>query len=199
MAYPLMLGDEKTGITIIQLDDKLDHGPILDQEEMRISLEDKRPDLEKKLTDLAYTTFKEKVQLAVSGNLLPAVAQENEEATYTRMMKNVDGFIPVETLKKYLENKEISDEEQPLILREYLQKFPHNSRKTASSLLLYNLYRGLFPWPGIWTQIHVKGEGKRLKITKIRYENDHVVIEKVQLEGKKEVDFATFLKAYKLQ
>jgi len=41
-------------------------------------------------------------------------------------------------------------------------------------------------------------EAKRLKITDMELVNGKLIIKKVQLEGKKEVDFETFKKAYKI-
>ena len=68
---------------------------------------------------------------------------------------------------------------------------------------IYNLFRGLYPWPGIWTiikpiQLRQLDEAKRLKITDLELVNGKLIIKKVQLEGKKEVDFETFKKAYKV-
>ena len=82
------------------------------------------------------------------------------------------------------------------MLQDYYEKYPEVEPYQSSSLLLYNLFRGLYPWPGIWTTILINGEEKRLKITNMQYENNRIIPAKVQLEGKNEVDFATFERAY---
>src|SRR3989339_1296896 len=61
IATPLINGDKTTGVTIIKMDDSIDHGPIIAQESLTIDKDDKRPDLEKKLTDLAFKVFKKTV------------------------------------------------------------------------------------------------------------------------------------------
>jgi methionyl-tRNA formyltransferase len=67
--------------------------------------------------------------------------------------------------------------------------------KQFNNETIYNLFRGLTPWPGIWT---ILPNGKRLKITKMTMKQfNNLTIDSVQLEGKKEVDFGTFNKAYK--
>jgi methionyl-tRNA formyltransferase len=48
MVYPLILGDKKTGVTLMQMVEKMDAGPIIDQVEYDIQPQDRRPDLEKK-------------------------------------------------------------------------------------------------------------------------------------------------------
>ena len=58
MATALINGDETTGVTIFKMDEEIDHGPIIAQEKYTIKETDKRPDLEVKLTDLAFKMFK---------------------------------------------------------------------------------------------------------------------------------------------
>ena len=73
-----------------------------------------------------------------------------------------------------------------------------------SSEIIYNYFRGLYPWPGLWTLLP---NGKRLKIIDMDFEvtssttSDVVIklqVTRVQLEGKKEVDFETFNRAYQV-
>ncbi|EKE13940.1 MAG: hypothetical protein ACD_12C00741G0003 [uncultured bacterium] len=132
--------------------------------------------MEKKLTDLGFEMFKKTViQLTSSRvNELKTNEQNHSDATYTKKLSKQDGFVSFENLKLKIEN---------------------------SSEDLYNLFRGLHPWPGIWTLLRQDFGGqaqKRLKITDIELFNGKLIIKKVQLEGKKEVDFETFNKAYKL-
>ncbi len=199
IAYPLLLGESETGISIIQLDNKLDHGPIITQEKIFIEITDKRPDLERKLTDLAYTLFKETLLLAVRGNVPPTIEQDHENATYTRKLTKDDGYVPFDILKKYINNETVTETELPQILREYLIKYHSQLTKTSStSLLFYNFFRGLYPWPGIWTRVMINDVEKRLKITDLTIMDGKLEIKKVQLDGKNEVDFKTFQAAYQV-
>ncbi len=54
----------------------------------------------------------------------------------------------------------------------------------------------MFPWPGIWTEVSVNGQNKRLKIVDMNLNGSKLSLTKVQLEGKNEVDFKTFQNAY---
>jgi methionyl-tRNA formyltransferase len=79
---------------------------------------------------------------------------------------------------------------------------------------IYNLYRGLTPWPGVWTTIN----GKRLKLIRIKLSNTNlnsgevsnkndmmligatngsIEVLELQLEGKKLMDAKTFLQGNK--
>ncbi len=53
--------------------------------------------------------------------------------------------------------------------------------------------RAFYPWPGS----HTFYKGKRLKILKARLEKNKLIIEEVQLEGKKPVSFEDFLRGHR--
>ncbi len=177
-ASPLINGDDTTGVTIIKMDVEIDHGPIIAQQSLTIKKTVRRPDLEKKLTDLAFEMFKKTIVpltgLRVNG--LKTTEQNHKIATYTKKLSKQDGFVEISNLKLQISN---------------------------SPEKLYNLFRGLYPWPGIWTLIKPiqpgrLNEAKRLKITDIKLVDGKLIIKKVQLEGKKEVDFETFNYSYKI-
>jgi len=187
IATPLINGDKITGVTLMKMDDKIDHGPIIDQVSYTIKNNDLRPDLERNLTDLGVKLFKKIINELKNSqiNKLNMKEQNHKEATYTKKLKKEDGFIKFEDLKLAL-NK-IKGLKSP--------NYPEK---------IYNLFRGLYPWPGIWTILPVaeprrfREVGKRLKITKMSFKSGKLIINKVQLEGKNEVDFETFNKAYKI-
>ena len=164
---PLINGDKITGVTIIKMDEEIDHGPIIVQESLMIGEDDKRPDLEKKLTDLGFEMIK-KLLMQVEKKPVKPIEQNHNDATYTKKLSKQDGFIEFENLKMKIEN---------------------------SPKQLFDLFRGLYPWPGIWTTLP---NGKRLKITNMYYNDEKLTIKKVQLESKNEVDFETFNKVYKI-
>jgi methionyl-tRNA formyltransferase len=178
IATPLINGDKITGVTIIKMDEEIDHGPIIAQESYTIKEADYRTDLETKLTNLAFEMFKKTVtQLTgLRVNELKTKEQNHKEAIYTNKLSKQDGFIEFEKIKLILQKPTLN-----------------------SSLLTFNLFRGLYPWPGLWT---VLPNGKRLKITElfcvVNKDLCSLQIKRVQLEGKKEVDFPTFNKSYNI-
>ncbi|MBI2641525.1 methionyl-tRNA formyltransferase [Candidatus Roizmanbacteria bacterium] len=193
--YPLILGDKETGVTLIKLDEEIDHGPIIAQQKVEILPHECRPDLEVKLTNRAFELFK-KTLISTDFNQLKLTEQDHAQATFTRQLEKSDGFIPLKTLKKSLNNEPLLYEELPTVIREYLEKTEDDSVKLGH--VIYNLYRGLYPWPGVWTKINIKGQNKRLKITDMTLEKNTLILKKVQLEGKKEVIFETFNRVYKI-
>lgn len=200
VAYPLLLGDTETGVTLMQMDSELDHGPIIAQEHISINQIDDRTKLTEKLTIVGVELFKKQIY-DLGFKMYESREQDHSKATYTRQLTKQDGFIELSHLKKSLKNEVIEKHEIPQIIKEYFERNKIlNSifQIQNSSVLVWNLYRGLSDWPGIWTTVDIDGQTKRLKIISLNKTETGIQIEKVQLEGKNEVDFETFNRAYKL-
>lgn len=59
------------------------------------------------------------------------------------------------------------------------------------------MIRAFYPWPGTWTEVRIKKqESRRLKILKAHLEKRNLVLDEVQLEGKKPVSFEEFKRGY---
>ncbi len=199
MVYPLLLGDKITGTTLMKMDELMDQGPIIDQESLTIGKNDYRVELENKLTDLGYEVFKRNVnRLAVSGvKSVRFDPQDDTLATYTKLLTKQDGFIPLPVLKQSLINDKLNSHNTPQVVKEYLKK-NNLTIEQFNHLTVYNIFRGLSPWPGLFTEVVINDQKKRLKITGLSHKNDTLIVDRVQLEGKKEVDFVTFNRAYRV-
>lgn len=104
---------------------------------------------------------------------------------------NLGGNLLSRILPKII-NKEIIPRIQDESLATYCKKIKKEDGEiniNGDAILNYNKYRAFYGWPGIF----FFKNGKRIKITKAKYENDSFVIERVIPEGKKEIDF-TMLK-----
>ncbi len=201
--YSLMMGDKNATVSIFKMDERLDHGPILLQQDVSIDPSDRRIDLERKCTATSYQLFKKTV-LDLQDGTISYKEQDHTKATYTKLLKKDDGFIAYSYLKKAAEGKPLTFDELPNGLRSYLEKNNIPKQKYDNKTIL-NVFRGLHPTPGLWTLLRLKAsEGqakiveKRLKITDMDLINKKIVIKKVQLEGKNEVDYKTFIRAYKI-
>jgi len=191
IAYSLLLGDKETGTSLIQMDEKLDHGPIIDQETYAIPDGISRNELENSLSDIGYKLFKNNIQLLIDGRL-EKKEQNHLNRTYTRLLTKKDGFVPYPIVQKILRGEPISNQELPPIIAEYYAKYPALTTNNQLPTTYYNVFRALSPWPGLWTLIQINGVEKRLKIVGMALKEGMPIITHVQLEGKKEVDIKTF-------
>ncbi|HEY4495292.1 MAG TPA: methionyl-tRNA formyltransferase [Candidatus Paceibacterota bacterium] len=90
--YAILKGDKKTGVTIMKIDEKMDHGPILEKSEIQISKSETYETLSKKLAKLGAKLLIKIIPDYVLGKIKP-VEQDHLKATYTKIIKKEDGKI----------------------------------------------------------------------------------------------------------
>lgn len=170
-------GDKVTGVSIIKMDEKMDHGPIVTQFKEPIKPDDTAE-------TLYFRLFREGAKVLLT--ILPAYLegriktrqQDHSQATFTKLLKKENGFIP------------------PGIIAP--KRGPSSKWKSPENLERF--IRAMSPWPGAWTEIKVtrnkKQVTRRLKILKAHLEAGKLILDQVQLEGKKTVSFKQFQEGY---
>jgi len=152
----ILAGEEKSGITIYLLDDKMDHGPVLVQKEIEI----KNLNFEKvylMLADLAGNLTLETIPLYFDGKII-SQKQDESQATYTKKFKLEDGYVDLVDIK---------------------------SAKESGDKLAFEIYYkilALNPEPGVWT---IKNN-KRVKLLEAEIIDNKLIIKKIKIEGEKE-------------
>lgn len=95
----LLNGDETTGVSIIKLDEEMDHGPIIVQEKLTIEQNCDYNCLRDKLAILGAEIFAKNINQWITGEITP-LAQKHEHATFTQKIKKDDGFLkPTDSAK----------------------------------------------------------------------------------------------------
>lgn len=88
----ILIGEKETGVTIILLDEELDHGPILAQEKLLIANDDTSLSLTEKLGKLGAKLLIDVAPKWISGKIKPR-RQDHKKATFTKIFKKEDGYI----------------------------------------------------------------------------------------------------------
>lgn len=178
----ILAGDAVAGVTIMLLDEGMDTGPILAQKEAPVLPEDTTGSLTARLAKLGTTLLLETIPQWVEGKIGP-VPQDESKATYSKTLQKEDGRID----------------------------WTKNAGYIARQI------RAFQPWPGsyaVW-------EGRRLQIIKATAKPETaaelpgkviavdrgkgsipavvtgqgtIVLETVQLEGKKEISGGDFVR-----
>lgn len=179
-------GDFETGVTLMEMESKLDTGPIIAQEKVKIGIDDNVATLTTKLTQSAISLIKHFVIPAQAGiyskkmdpriredDSLISTPQDSSLATYTPSHKTLSrqsAFISWATLK--------------------------SAMRTAKGEVLHNLIRSLNPEPGAWTIIN----GKEVKILKTSLSPDtkYLILDTIQLPGKSPTTWQQFLAGNKV-
>ena len=183
---PLLNGDKVSGITIMKMDEGMDTGDIIKQLEIELDETETAETLMKKTIELASKNIASIIQEYSEGNLIPQ-KQNETEATYVKMIKKEEG---------------------------------HLDFKNDSAEIIERKIRAYYPWPGTYAFVSKDLPKDKLlfKIQESRQEfiankdylpgqifehNNNLAImckdlailpTKVQLEGKKAISSADFLK-----
>jgi methionyl-tRNA formyltransferase len=91
----ILKGDKTTGVTIIKLDEQVDHGPILFQKKEAILENDTSESLYDRLFRLGSSSIVRTIQLYSKGKITPR-KQDHSKATFTRFLTRQDGFVDLQ-------------------------------------------------------------------------------------------------------
>lgn len=91
----ILNGDRETGISIIVMDEQLDHGPILSTKKISISEQDTFETLSNKLVQVGAKLLIEILPKFVDGKIKP-VPQDHAKATYCERLTRESGYFPIE-------------------------------------------------------------------------------------------------------
>lgn len=131
----ILNGEKTTGITLMLMDAKMDHGPIIKKAEIPIFENEMKEDLSVRLSQTASELFISTAPTFISGKIKP-IEQDHNLATFCKILTREDGKIDF----------------------------------SKSAFEIYNQFRALTPWPGIWCF----ADRKRLKLIKISIANKQV-------------------------
>lgn len=175
-------GETEAGVTTMQMDVGLDTGDMLLKKSTPIDPEEDSSSLHDRLAEIGAESLAETLDLLLAGRLVPE-KQDDLLSCYAAMLKKEDGLI--------------------------------DWGKGAQEIK--NLVRGMTPWPGAFTYLH----GKTLKVYRICVANGSgapgtviradrqglevacgsgsVLLEELQLEGRKRLAATEFLAGYKIE
>ena len=86
----ILHGDTSTGVTIMQMDEGIDTGPIFSQREIAIAQEDNAETLSTRLAEGGAKLLVETLPAILAGEIIPQ-PQPEEGATYAKMIKKAEG------------------------------------------------------------------------------------------------------------
>ena len=89
----ILNGDTETGVTIIEIVQKLDAGPMLGDVRTAIGPEETTGQLEQRLAELAIPLTQRVIREISQGTAIRTV-QEEEQATHVRKLAKIDGLVP---------------------------------------------------------------------------------------------------------
>jgi methionyl-tRNA formyltransferase len=129
LQYALLNGDQQTAVSIMKMDDQMDHGPLLLQKPLPILPTDTFETLAQKAFQQAAELLPPIIKQYTNGKLLPQ-EQDHSKATYTKIIKKDDAYID----KAQFDN--LSEMESGKWKLEIARKI-----------------HAYYPWPTAWTKV----------------------------------------------
>ena len=157
--------DPETGVTLMVMDEQLDHGPIISETKVTINIDDNVSTLTTKLTQTAKEVLKQNLPEICAQNY-PTTPQNEALATFTpshKTLTHANAFIPWENI---------------------------SAAMIKYGAELHALIRSLSPEPGAWTVIPTNNE---IKIIHTSFHENKLVIDTVQQPGKQPISWKQFL------
>lgn len=187
--FTLLRGDAEAWVTIFKLESppelqiKMDSGPILWQKSYPVKSDDTTQTLYSRLFQKAAKELPGVVQnyQKPENRNQKLIKQDHSAATFTRFLTKEDGFINWGLLQQALQGESLQSLSiHPKIQQEATATLKDLPVYQSASIPLYNFYRALTPWPGMWT---IK-DGKRMIVRNCHLEGEKLILEKIQFEGK---------------
>ncbi len=100
----ILNGDEKTGVSLIIMNDKIDQGPIIAQSEVPLTPSIDYKELEEALALEGVNLLLKNIPLVLKDEITP-IPQNEDNATYTRLLTKADGKINWGESAKMIERK----------------------------------------------------------------------------------------------
>ncbi len=158
--------DNETGVTIMLMDEEVDHGPIISQARIafdRSSGDDSWPlkasTLREILAEASGEVLAETIPEWIAGTITPE-EQNHDKATFTKILTKKDGELDIENGDAYQNFLKI---------------------------------QALDEWPGTHFFVTPKDKQIRVKITDASFEKGTLTVHRVIPEGKNEMDYQDFL------
>jgi len=152
----ILNGDKITGTTLYLMDEKMDNGEIISNQELIISNQDTTESLTQKLAELSADLLIETLP-NIEEKIKNAAPQNENQATYTKKFKTEDAFIKPDDLEEA------------------------KNKGGEIALKIERKIRALNPEPGTFTFMN----NKRVKLLEARIIDERLKLTKIQVEGKK--------------
>ncbi len=91
---PILNGDKETGVTIMMMDNEMDHGDLLSSKVLELSEQDNNQTLTTKLAQISAEILTKTLVKLIEGKIRPT-PQDHSKATYTKITKKTDGYFDI--------------------------------------------------------------------------------------------------------
>jgi methionyl-tRNA formyltransferase len=194
-----IISGDQAGVSIIKLNEELDHGPIISQFKEDVSITDTTETLRNRLFERSAEVLATLIPAYTKGKITLR-EQDHKIATFTRQIKKEDAHIPPQYLKATLQGRTLKGEWDIPFMKDFTIH--------CSPTTIHRFIRAMQPWPIAWTEMKLNKSDKvtkRLKLLESHLKplssntnlpSTKIVLDEVQLESKNPVTWEQFREGY---
>lgn len=170
--YQLLNGDSTTGVTLITLDDQIDHGPILSSRAYQAQGNETAEDLLTILFEIGADLIVDQIMQLEDGKQLIGKQQDHTKESWSYKIEKKDGMIDLNSLNKNITNT------------------------SNWEIELDRKIRAFYPWPGVW--FLYKPDGSLTNTTNKLYGKIIKLLpnNRIQIEGKNPMSLKDFINGF---
>ncbi len=136
--YAILNGESITGVTIIKLDDKVDHGPIVAKQPYNLNGNETSEELLSILFEIGSELVEQLILKLNKNETITETPQDHNNETWSSKLSKEDGYIDLKSPEFNVTNLKFK---------------------------IDNMIRGYYPWPGVWMEWESEdGEFKVVKL-----------------------------------
>jgi len=185
----LLSGAQTSAITLIQMDNQLDHGAVIHQESFAVDPSWTQVEYYRAAFAAVTPLIGNLIKQFILGDLIPSPQPAISPTPIARELTKADSFLTWELVVSLMQSDSKLPVDQfesqlPPFLSEMWQYLNTSSSVLNPVEFIARAARALSPWPQLWTLVRtVKGD-RRLKILSVdQRATDRLILKQVQLEG----------------
>jgi methionyl-tRNA formyltransferase len=200
----ILNGESETGVTLILIDELVDHGPIICQQKLSLSGRETYTQLLQTLGRASGYLINQCLELWLKGDIKPQ-AQDDSSATFTKKIHKEDGYLNSEEAFLTWDRKIRALNPWPGTFMKIIFKRParqplnHNQSQNEKLLKIFAIEK--LDEKQLPRDIQAKKIGEFFSWRNslgLKISDAFITIKELQLEGKKKMSSREFLNGYKL-
>lgn len=179
--WAILMGENETGVTVIEMNEQFDEGGILSQKSIGIDETETRESLYQKLYEIGGELLPTTIVDFAKGKIKPK-SQPQTDLPYASRFKKPDSFIYWVNIKSAMHGRNFSSN----LLSSKLAKVARlQGKEQVDPGFIARAVRAFHGFPSVWTEIPTKNGLKRMKILSAHVEVKEavLVLDQVQIEG----------------
>ncbi len=164
--FALLYGDETSAVSVIEMTEQLDQGPVVSQIEFEVDPSWTQDEYYEHSFELVSSELAE-IILKHAGGTLQSTPQPQESPTpIAGRLKKEDAFISWQLITAAMKGENTSEQQ---LTPDNISKLLREAFLSCNdlALLIERATRAFQPWPELWTLVKISGIEKRMKIQEV--------------------------------